>query len=175
MKKVIVASKNPVKITSTKLGFEQMLPDDEFEVEGITVQSGVSDQPMTDQETYKGALNRARNARKAHPDADYWVGIEGGIEVHEGRMSVLAWILILSLDQQGGSKTATFDLPEKFIELIKSGMELGQASDLIFDDTNSKQKNGAVGLLTDNIIDRTNYYREAIVLALIPFKNKKYY
>ena len=33
----------------------------------------------------------------------------------------------------------------------------------------SKKKNGAVGILTNNLIDRTKYYEEAVVLSLIPF------
>ncbi|MGK0308683.1 MAG: non-canonical (house-cleaning) NTP pyrophosphatase, partial [Urechidicola sp.] len=41
--------------------------------------------------------------------------------------------------------------------------------------SNSKQKNGAVGILTGNLIDRTQFYVEAMVLALIPFLNKEIY
>jgi len=52
---------------------------------------------------------------------------------------------------------------------------LGEADDIIFGQTNSKQKNGTVGNLTDNAVDRTKYYIDAIILALIPFKNKNLY
>ncbi|MBQ0741266.1 DUF84 family protein, partial [Aquimarina celericrescens] len=37
------------------------------------------------------------------------------------------------------------------------------------------QKSGAVGILTGDIIDRTAYYTEAGILALIPFKNADLY
>ncbi len=37
------------------------------------------------------------------------------------------------------------------------------------------QGGGAVGIVTDDVIDRTKCYTEAIVLALIPFKNKDIY
>jgi non-canonical (house-cleaning) NTP pyrophosphatase len=59
--------------------------------------------------------------------------------------------------------------------LIKEGKELGEADDIVFQKENSKQKTGAVGLLTGNVLDRTSYYKEAIILALIPFKNKDLY
>ena len=61
------------------------------------------------------------------------------------------------------------------MELINQGKELGEADDIVFGQSNSKQKNGAVGILTNNIIDRTQFYVEAMVLALIPFLNEDIY
>jgi len=58
---------------------------------------------------------------------------------------------------------------------VAGGMELGTANDLVFSQTNSKQKNGAVGLLTHNKVDRTELYRQAVILALIPFVNPDLY
>ena len=78
--KVIVASKNPVKINCAEIGFSQMFPDEMFEVEGLATSSGVSDQPVTNEETLTGAKNRASNAKEEIKEADFWVGIEGGIE-----------------------------------------------------------------------------------------------
>ena len=48
-------------------------------------------------------------------------------------------------------------------------MELGHADDVVFKDKNSKQKGGTVGKLTDGLVDRTEYYRHAMLMALIPF------
>ncbi|MEA2092675.1 MAG: DUF84 family protein, partial [Patescibacteria group bacterium] len=55
------------------------------------------------------------------------------------------------------------------IELIKEGKELGEADDIVFQRNNSKQENGAVGILTGDVVDRTKCYTEAVILALIPF------
>ena len=108
-------------------------------------------------------------------DADYWVGIEGGVEKKGNEMQVFAWIYIQSKEMVGKARTATFDLPKKIIELIDSGMELGDADDVIFNRRNSKQKNGAVGILTKDLIDREKYYTHAIIMALIPFNNMDLY
>jgi non-canonical (house-cleaning) NTP pyrophosphatase len=86
-------------------------------------------------------------------------------------MQVFAWISIQSNEIEGKARTATFNLPKKIIELIDSGMELGDADDIIFSRKNSKQKNGAVGILTGDLIDREKYYIHAIIMALIPFNN----
>ncbi len=90
MKKVIVASQNPVKITATKQGFEKMFPNETFEIKGVSVSSGVSDQPRNDEETFNGTLNRANNASQVEPDADFWVGLEGGIELKGNEMEAFA-------------------------------------------------------------------------------------
>ncbi|PIP18303.1 MAG: hypothetical protein COX42_01625, partial [Parcubacteria group bacterium CG23_combo_of_CG06-09_8_20_14_all_35_6] len=37
-------------------------------------------QPKTNQETFDGALNRINATKEITPDADFWVGIEGGTE-----------------------------------------------------------------------------------------------
>ena len=153
-----------------------MFAEEEFQIEGVTVSSGVADQPMNDGETYQGAWNRASNAGKERPDADFFVGIEGGIEEKSSDMEAFAWVVIQSKDKGfGKGRTGTFFLPPEIAELIRQGKELGAADDIIFGRTNSKHGNGAVGILTGDVIDRTAYYTEAIVLALIPFKNKNLY
>ena len=55
-KKVIIASKNPVKINAVEIGFGKTFSNNEFSFEGVSVPSGVGDQPMSDQETILGCL-----------------------------------------------------------------------------------------------------------------------
>jgi len=172
MPTIVVASQNPVKIEATEQAFGQVFPDEQFDVSGVSVPSGVSDQPMTNAETLQGALNRAMNAKADVPDADYWVGIEGGIEDTNMGMQCFAWVVILSEGERvGRGQTAVFYLPLEVARLVRDGIELGHADDQVFGRENSKQKNGAIGLLTDDAVDRTGYYVQAVVMALVAFKN----
>jgi inosine/xanthosine triphosphatase len=170
LKTVIIASQNPVKIEAIRQGFSSMFPAKEFSFEGISVPSGVSDQPMSDAETLQGAKNRVKNAQLTDKSADFWVGIEGGIESRGHEMEAFAWIVIKSSARAGKARTTSFFLPPKVAELVQGGMELGDADDVVFGHENSKQKNGAVGLLTGDVVTRTSLYRQAVELALIPFK-----
>ncbi|MFN8429835.1 MAG: inosine/xanthosine triphosphatase [Spirosomataceae bacterium] len=170
MKKVIVGSKNPVKVDAVRQGFEKMFPNEHFEVSGFEVASGVSDQPMGDEETFLGAKNRAAKARELFPDADFWVGLEGGNIAHTAfEMEAMAWMVVLDKIKMGKARTAGFYLPQKTIALINQGYELGHADEIVFGTKNSKQKMGSTGLLTDNALTRTEFYVQAIILALIPF------
>ena len=176
MKKIVVASKNPVKLSAALNGFQRMFPNEEFEVEGVAAESGVSDQPFGDEETLRGAQNRVASARAMQPDADYWVGLEGGIEKKGADMIAFAWMVIEAKDGlTGKGKTGAFFLPPAIAALVNTGIELSEADDIVFKRENSKHTNGAVGLLTDNVIGREVYYSDAIVFALIPFKNPELY
>jgi len=105
------------------------------------------------------------------PEAYFWVGIEGGIEDREGEMAAFAWIVVKSNKTLGKGRTGTFFLPQAVSDLIRQGKELGEADDIVFGRINSKQENGAIGILTGDVIDRTQLYAHAVVLALLPFKN----
>lgn len=175
MKTIVVASKNPVKIGAVQAAFRRMYPAEEFEMQGVSVSSGVGHQPISEKQTYRGADQRARNAALAVKAADYWVGIEGGIEDTDQGMVAFAWVVILSAGGTGKGRTGSFVLPEPVAELVRQGHELGAANDLVFGRQNSKQQEGAIGLLTDNAMDRTELYEHAVVLALAPIKSRHLY
>ena len=171
MKKIVVASSNPVKAEAVLHGFERMFPKETFSLHSLEVASQVSEQPMSDAETRLGAFNRALAARQTALEADYWAGVEGGVEYLGEDLTAFAWIVVLSYNQQGMARTGTFMLPPEVVCLIDSGLELGEADDIVFGKKNSKQAAGAVGLLTNNAMTRSSFYAEAVVLALIPFRN----
>ena len=172
---VLVGSKNPVKVKCAEDGFIQAF-NKPFLVEGINAHSGVSDQPIGDKETLEGAKNRAVLAREIFPEANFWVGIEGGVDQDENGMFAFAWIYILGQNgKHGQAKTGTFYLPKEVSKLVNEGMELGKADDLVFEKDNSKQQGGSVGILTQGVVNRAEYYQQAIVLALIPFLNNELY
>jgi inosine/xanthosine triphosphatase len=173
--KVIVSSTNPVKLDAVRIGFERVFPGRIFEFSCVIVDSGVSDQPMTDVETLLGAKNRAEAAQVTQPDAEFWAGLEGGAEAYEGRLSTFAWIYITGHNGRGKCRTATHELPDEIGRLVAGGMELGDADDLFYQRKNSKQINGSVGLLTKDLFTRTSLYVEAVMLALIPFTNPGLY
>lgn len=175
MKTVSVASNNPVKIQAVLDGFKFIFPKIEWTTVSVEVPSEVSHQPMTDAETLTGATNRARNAKHAKPEADYWVGIEGGVEDLNGKMFAFAWVAVVSPTLMGQARSGTFMIPPAVARLVREGKELGIADDIIFGRLNSKQQNGAIGLLTDDAIDRKSLYQHAVVLALVPFKNPRLY
>ncbi|WP_372776286.1 inosine/xanthosine triphosphatase [Mangrovibacterium sp.] len=172
--KIVIASKNPVKINAVLKSFQACFTERLISVP-VSVPSGVSDQPMDEDETLQGAINRVLQARMKQPGADFYVGIEGGVSLHHDRLFAFAWIVVVNSDFESHARTATFELPPEIRTLIFSGMELGDADDQVFKKQNSKQQNGAVGLLTSDRVTRETLYQQAVLLALIPFINRQLY
>ena len=179
MKKVIVGSKNPVKIEAVKLAFEKMFPNESFEVSGISIPSNVSDQPMTSKETYTGALNRAKNCMVKIPKADFTVGLESGLSplFNEDRFILLNWSVVISKDGMiGQASGGGYSLPQRFNKHIKAGKEeFYKTSERYFKTNNTKQTSGTIGILTHGAIDRTTGFMNASIQALIPHANKELY
>src|SRR3989344_4029632 len=93
--KVAVGSKNPVKIEAVKRAFEIIWPEKKWDVLGVEVSSGVSNQPMSDLESIKGATTRAKRAIKALK-ADFGVGLEGGLQKIKKDWFDCGWIVVIN-------------------------------------------------------------------------------
>lgn len=168
--KIIVASKNPVKVKAVKNAFEQTFPNLNIEILGVAAQSGVADQPITDEETLQGAINRVNNIQTTYPNADYWVGVEGGVHNRGKVMDVFGWMVIRDENQQSEARSSSFPVPPYIAEAVNNGEELGHVNDRFFDMHNSKHGSGAVGTLTDDLVTRMDLYVQPLLLGLIPFK-----
>jgi inosine/xanthosine triphosphatase len=167
--KVAIGSKNPVKIQAVKEAFEKVWPDQSFHFEGVDIKSTVSDQPMSDDETILGATYRADYAL-TKLQAEYGVGLEGGMTEVQGVWFTTAWIVVINKKgEKGIGSTIHIQMPDSVMKHIHNGMELGHVDDLIFGQTNSKQGDGHFGLRTDNIITRKDGYRDGVIIALSRF------
>ena len=121
--KVVVASKNPVKIQACREAFEKQFPGEAIETVGLAAESGVNDQPLSDNETRQGAINRSHNARELQPNADYWVGLEGGVDTFDGQLMTFAWMSVLGANgHSSAARTVTLPLPPAVKELVEAGL-----------------------------------------------------
>ena len=83
------------------------------EIKSVKAKSGVSEQPLTKEETKKGSLNRARNALKQIPEADIGLGIEIGYHKKKERYNMFCYASIIDKNNKIIScKSHEFNLPE---------------------------------------------------------------
>jgi inosine/xanthosine triphosphatase len=170
---VVVGSTNPVKIAAAAAVFERT--GSRAHVDGIAVPSGVRDQPEGDDETIRGATQRARAALDA-TDADLAVGIEGGIVEEHGHMRTCAWAAVVSRDGRVGvGGSLAMPLPGRVAALVRGGVELGLAMDRVTGGHDTKRGSGAVGILTAGLVDRQRAYEALVAYALAPFLSPDFY
>ena len=185
-----IASRNPTKVDSMR---EALI--DSFgsawsgQMEGISVSSDVPAQPVGDQETLQGAVNRIANLRALlqqqqlpsdTPDlVTLLAAVEGGLSrpleaLHHPYAECFAWVRVETYcgGRAGQSRSCSFMIPPRLAALVfEEGLELGHADDRLFERTNSKAEDGTVGVLTRGLVDRKAYYKQPAVLSLIPFIN----
>ncbi|MGA7837585.1 MAG: inosine/xanthosine triphosphatase [Ignavibacteriaceae bacterium] len=175
MTKILVGSKNPVKIKSVEEAFSKYF--EEIEIIGIEVNSKVSDQPVNE-ETFDGAKNRAfaliEKNKNQNLNANYFVGIEGGIIELYSRWFAFGCMCIANNERETGFGTsAHFELPKNVVEQLLKGKELGDVMDEIQNKSNTKQKHGAIGYFTNGVMSRAELYVPGLVTALIPFLHEE--
>lgn len=173
MKKIAVGSKNPVKIAAVKRAVKDIWP--KAKIVSVEVSHGICEQPTSDDEAIKGAKNRARASLKM-AGVDLGIGLEGGVNDTSHGMFLTGWIVVV--DKKGNVGVGSGGrllLPEKIALEIKKGKELGPVMDKFIGGKNIKQKQGAVGIFTNNLITRTEALEKAVVYALAKFISPKYY
>ncbi len=169
-----VGSENPVKINCVAEAVKAFWS--EACAIGVKTESGVSAQPDSDNEMLLGALNRARQALAETPEANYGVGLEGGTLDTEEGMWAYAWIAVVDREGRiGKGQSGRFMLPEPVAQMVRDGIELGEADDRFFGRSNSKQKDGAIGILSDGVVSRLDLYKPAVIFALLPFVHPEFY
>lgn len=167
MARVVVGSTNPVKIAAVRAVLERA--GAAAHVHGITVPSGVSDQPVGDEETIRGAMQRARAALEA-TGADLGVGLEGGVVEERDHMRTCAWAAVVDREGRVGvGGSLAMMLPARVAALVRAGVELGHAMDQVTGNRDTKHGAGAVGILTAGLVDRQRAYESLVTYALARF------
>ncbi|WP_123538747.1 inosine/xanthosine triphosphatase [Halosimplex salinum] len=173
MERVAVGSTNPVKVAATERVVEELF---EATVVGVAVDSGVPDQPTGRAETVTGAENRAARALEADTDATYGVGIEGGVADIGERpgLYLIMWAAVADgerLERGGGP---SLRLPDDIADRIRAGEELGPVLDGVLDTDGIKERVGAAGVLTGEVVDRESALTHAVAGAFGPFVTEFY-
>lgn len=141
------------------------------EVAGVQTDSGVSDQPKSLDETIEGAMNRARTAKG---DAEYGLGIESGLMAvpnsKSGYMDVCACMIYDGKEFHLGLSSA-WEFPDPNVTklMLEKGMDMSQAANHVGLTNNPAigSAEGVISLLTNGKIDRKEYTKQALRMALI--------
>jgi inosine/xanthosine triphosphatase len=174
IRSIAVGSTNPVKISAVRAVFSGLSP--QATVDGIAVPSTVADQPFGDEETIRGARARAIAAREGL-GADLGVGLEGGVvELADGTMQTCAWAVVVGAEGKSGvGGSLAMPLPPSVAAMIREGEELGVAMDRLIGAHGTKHGSGAVGILTNGLVDRQRAYEILVIYALGPFLRSDLY
>ena len=173
--KINVGSTNPIKIEAVREAFQHYF--NELEIKGIGVDSKVSAQPKTLEEITTGAKNRAINS---FHNCKYSIGLEAGIykvpNTLSGYCDSCCCMIYDGKEIIGIGFSPAFEHPKQVIyKIFKENKEVGEIFDDLIKESNTKQKTGAVGILSRRIFSRKEFIRVSVMMALFPLINYELY
>lgn len=160
---IAVGSTNPVKIAAVRAVMEKIYGD--VKVIGVDVPSGVPPQPHEEQ-THQGSENRARAALGEH---DLAVGIEAGVfEMLDGLYDIQHCTIISKDGRITYGQGSGFRYPDSIADLVRNGMTVGDAVRQVYGNSEIGRKQGAIGLLSNGLLDRQSLTEQSIMAAMVP-------
>jgi len=161
--RIALGSENKAKRRALAMAAARFFPD--AEIVCVSVPSGVSGQPTSDDETMRGAENRARAALEV-TDADYGVGLEGGYQRVGDRHFAFGWAVAVDRDGRVGlGSTARFELSPKFMSLMTDGKEMGDVVDELTGRDGVNHEEGMFGNVTRGELPRDLMFSHAALIA----------
>lgn len=171
MQKIVICSRNPVKIQAVKEAFESYFEEIEYKTLDMSQYEKISTQPLSSEDTLESALSRIKVARTVEK-ADYYVSLEGGLDNDEFG-SFLIWYVCVTnkLGKNSIAGGGRMAIPSIIYHTLKANpeQELGDIMDRLIDEENIKQKGGSTAIFTDSRIMRKDVFKRDIIIALVPF------
>jgi len=174
--RVIISTTNQAKIKAVEEVFNDVWKDVEFF--GCKSDSGISQQPLSEEEGIDGALNRAKGACRHDANAEFWIGLEGYVDSNEYGMFLAGAVVIISKDGRVGYGTsAKVLLPDDIKKEIEAGAELGPLIKKLMNDVNGeiRHSSGTNGVLTKGLYTRVDEFKDAVKCALARFVSPEFY
>lgn len=161
---IAIGTTNKAKIGAVEVIAKQVFEHAKFIY--YKAPSGVSEQPMTTEETRQGAINRAKNTLAA-TDSALSFGLEGGVMEIEDSMYVCNWgALVLADGTVFTAAGAQIVLPEGIAREIRAGKELGPVMEAFMQRRDIRQQAGAVGIFTQGLVDRQVMFEHIVSLLV---------
>lgn len=154
--KIGIGSNNPVKIRAVEGVFEAT----PLIVLGLSVDSKVSKQPLSHEETRAGAINRARGCLEVS-DVHLGFGLEGGVFISNEQIYLCNWGALV--DREGALCVVsgpTFRLPTSFKEYLLGGEELNDVMCNLLGIKELGSKEGAIGYFTKGSTNRKEVFKQ---------------
>ena len=189
---IAVGSTRGPKLDATRDALKEfaslLAPNDQFEIIGFDVESGVRHTPLSSSDSMRGAQQRAHTlmsmSAKQHETYSYYVGLEGGLEVlaspdlqtnlqgPKRRVLLESWAYVTDGLRGHFGRSGGIELPESLgQEVLDNGVELALAIDKFSGIAGIRDSQGAWGVLSGNLITRREAFRVALVAAFAPFYN----
>lgn len=142
----------------------------------ISAESRVSAQPSTEEETIQGAINRVNQVLLATPEVELAVAFEGGIERTRWGLFLLEWCVVGDRSGiRGFGGGPKLQLPDEVVRAHGQGATMGEIFDRLMRRRGTGAREGAFGILTGQMVTRSDVDEQALLLALARYLEPHFY
>ena len=160
-----IGTTNKAKIKAVQGGFAELIKE-EVHFDSFKTESGVSEQPFSDEETMQGAINRASEVLEMS-NGDIGIGLEGGVVSTENGLFLCNWGALAEKGEEpiiaGGARIL---LPDAIAKRLLKGEELGPVMDDYCQSEGIRQHEGAMGIFTKGAVNRDEMFKHTVKLLV---------
>ncbi len=183
-----IASENKAKVLAVKKAFGQLArafarPDfAEAEFLTIAARTSVPDMPLSLEQIAEGAIERARFTFERSEALDYAIGLEGGTFPFmspslRGTPQFFLLNFVYAYNGREGylGSSPAVSLPPVVIQaLYEQDRELAEVMDALTGKSDVRSNEGAFGIFTNGLLNRSVSFEIAVINAMVPFLNNVY-
>lgn len=176
--KIVIWTKSPPKVEAIKQAISTCpyFAWKKLEIIDIKVSSDVSDMPTSMEENMIWAQNRAQNAKKSIPDADFYIWMEWGTNFFLEKSYLFGVVCIIDKNNKKHFGISNMmEVPNYFHKKIYyEKLELWPILSEVTGVADASKKNWAFWAWSDDILTRKDQFIYAFNSAIPPFFNQYY-
>lgn len=186
--KIALGSERAAKIEALRSSLIRISTVDEAWRDALivarSVETGVPVMPLTEEQLMRGARNRAEAVRalllKEATSAELYVGLEGGfhsVEIDgQWHTFLCGWAYATDGERESFGAAPSISVPSHIAQRVIDGRrELSEVIDEVAGEQDVRSRQGAWGVLSNDLLTRSRSFEAALVAAFAPFYNARLY
>ena len=186
--KVALGSERAAKVEALRSSMTRIATVDEAWRDALivarSVETGVPVMPLTNEQLMRGARNRAEAVRelllKEAASAELYVGLEGGfhsVEIDgQWHTFLCGWAYATDGERRSFGAAPSISVPYHIARSVIDGRrELSEVIDEVAGEQDVRSRQGAWGVLSNDLLTRSHSFEAALVAAFAPFYNARLY
>ena len=176
---VALASKRGPKVEALRNALVLIQPhlspsQSKIEIETHEIDAGI-EMPRSLEELMTGARRRVELLMEK-TKADYYVGLEGGFHAISSHVFLQGWAYVSDGKRGYYGSSGNIEVPKRIaVEVMEKKRDLSVVIDEVSAETDVRSKQGTWGVLTRDLIQRSQSFEVALITAFAPFYNARLY
>lgn len=178
--RIAIATNNKGKVEAAKAALDNTpFVDSHREIFTHSVESGVSDSPLSDEEGITGCVNRIEAIKEIYPNVELYIALEGVLAQIGKNWFIRGWTVVedTALQRTAIASGASVQIPESIISSIDSMDQFSETVKNTYavtpDEASKIRDFGSNGVFSNGIYTRHNTFYDGVGICLASISNER--